>query len=75
MTQTILERVHGSNSMITLRQTSILNNNNIRQNSSDSNSLNGTNSLETNIPRQRHKSNGDEYDDNESTSSESSSTK
>jgi hypothetical protein len=75
MTQTILERVHGSGSMMTLRQSSILNTNNIRRNSLDNNNINGTNNLETNLTRQRHQSNGGEDDDNESTSSETSSTK
>ncbi len=76
MTQTILERVHGSGSMMTLRQSSILNTNNIRRNSSENNNINGTNNLETSLTRQRHQSNGEEEDDdNESTSSETSSTK
>ena len=80
MTQTILERVHGSGSMMTLRHNSILNTNNIRRSSSDNNNtsnLNGTINLETSLARQRCKSNGEEEedDDNESTSSESSSTK
>ncbi len=72
-----MERVHGSGSIMTLRQNSVLNNNNnnIRRNSSDNNNINGTNSLETNMPRQRHQSNEEDDDDNESTSSESSSTK
>ena len=70
--QTILERVHDSNSMIAPRQNSVISNsNNMRQNSSDNN--NGTNSLETSRIRSQSKSNED--DDNESTSSESSSTK
>ena len=79
MTQTILERVHGSGSMMTLRHNSILNTNNFRRNSSDNNTnLNGVNGLETSLSRPRRKSNGEEadYDDDiESTSSESSSTK
>jgi hypothetical protein len=78
MTQTILERVHGSGSMMTLRHNSILNTNNIRRSSSDTNNnnLNGTTNLDTSLSRQRRKSNGEEEDDdNESTSSESSSTK
>lgn len=87
MTQTILERVHGSGSMMTLRHNSILNTNNIRRNSSDNNTTNntnntnGTNILETSLTRQRHQPNDDEEeeedddDDNETTSSESSSTK
>lgn len=80
MTQTILERVHGSGSMMTLRHNSVLNTNNIRRNSSDNNNnnnTNGANNLETSLTRQRRQSNGEdeEDDDNESTSSESSSTK
>ena len=82
MTQTILERVHGSGSMMTLRHNSILNTNNMRRSSSDNNNnnsnLNGTINLDTSLSRQRRKSNGEEEeddDDNESTSSESSSTK
>lgn len=80
MTQTILERVHGSGSMMTLRHNSILNTNNFRRNSSDNTmNLNGTNNIEANLVRPRRKSNGEEVDydddDNESTSSESSSTK
>ncbi|CAF0902091.1 unnamed protein product [Adineta steineri] len=84
MTQTILERVHGSGSIITLRQNSILSNNNnnssLRRNSSDNNNINKTNSVDINLSRQRHQLNDEEEeeeeeDDNESTSSESSSTK
>lgn len=80
MTQTILERVHGSGSVMTLRQNSLLNSSNttsLRRNSSENNNMNGGNNLDVNMSRQRHQSNGeeDEDDDNESTSSESSSTK
>jgi hypothetical protein len=76
MTQTILERVHGSGNIMTLRRNSILTNNILRRNSSDNDNINRTNSLEINTSRQRHKSSGEEEDgDNESTSSESSSTK
>ncbi|CAF1455193.1 unnamed protein product [Adineta ricciae] len=80
MTQTILERVQGSVSAMTLRQSSLLNSSNttsLRRNSSENNNMNGGNNLDVNMSRQRHQSNGeeDEDDDNESTSSESSSTK
>jgi hypothetical protein len=81
MTQTILERVHGSGSVMTLRHNSILSTNSIRRNSvetNNNNNLNGANTSETNLSRQRHQLNGEEEeddDDNESTSSESSSTK
>ncbi|CAF4589775.1 unnamed protein product, partial [Rotaria sp. Silwood1] len=84
MTQTILERVHGSNSMITLRQNSILNNNNnLRQNSSDSNNnnnnnnnnnINGTTNLETSLTRQRHKSIGNNNDDDDDEEDDNEST-
>jgi hypothetical protein len=70
MIQTIMERVHGNGSMMTLRKNSIFNSNhNLRQNSSDTKNLN---TPELNLLRQKHKINNG---DNESTSSESSSTK
>ncbi len=79
MTQTILERVHGSGSMMTLRHSSVLNSNSIRRNSSENNNIiNGTNNLETNLTRQRHQSNEEEEEDDDdvdSLSSSSSSTK
>lgn len=85
MTQTILERVHGSGSMMTLRQNSVLTSNNLRRNSSENSnhSFHGITNLESSLTRQRRQSNDveeedeedDDDDDVESTSSESSSTK
>lgn len=81
MTQTILERVHGSGSMMTLRQNSVLTTSNLRRNSSENSnhSFHGLTNLENSLTRQRRQSNDveeeDDDDDVESTSSESSSTK
>jgi hypothetical protein len=62
MTQTIMERVHGSSTMITLRS------NSIRKNTLDTNNLSKS---DLNLSRQKHK-NQDKDNDNESTSSGSS---
>ena len=86
MTQTILERVHCSGSMLTLRQNSMLTqhpSSSLRRNSSESDNINGITGSQLALARKRHKSHGeqdeeeeeDDDDDNESTSSESSSTK
>ncbi len=70
ITQTILERVHGTSSVIALRQNSIFTSNiNLRKNSLDTNNLSKS---ELNLSRQKHQHN---HDDNQSTSSGSSSTK
>ena len=88
MTQTILERVHCSGSMLTLRQNSMLSrqsSSSLRRNSSESDNINGLTGSQFALARKRHKSHGeqdvaeeeddDDDDDNGSTSSESSSTK
>ena len=85
MTQTIMERAHGSASVISTRHTSILINSNLRRNSTDNHNhtLNGMNSTEGHSVRRKTKIKGGEQDDdedddddeNESTSSATSSTK
>ena len=67
MTQTILERVHGSGSMMTLRQNSVLTSNNLRRNSSENSnhSFHGITNLESSLTRQRRQSNDVEEEDEE----------
>ena len=80
MTQTIMERAHGSASVISTRHTSILTSSNLRRNSSDNHNhtVNGMSSTEGHSVRRKPKIKGvndDDDDENESTSSASSSTK
>lgn len=81
--QTILERANGSTTIMSQRQNSILNKSHqLRRNSSDHDSINGTMNFESTMSRQRSQlkdgpdeDDEEDEDDNESTSSESSSTK